>query len=277
LTLSASRLRQTLSSPSERLDGVGLHSGKPSSVRLLPAPAGSGRVFRDLGSGQEISADVRNVTNTERCTVLGTDRYAVSTVEHLLSALSGLDVDDVIIETTGVEAPAMDGSAAPFVDLIERTGTRELDVAVDPCRPERAIMVSGISGECIVCWPADVFKITVVLDYPDRPFIGTQIAESDVTLETYRKEIGAARTYGFVSELDMLRERGLGLGATRENVVAMRDDGYDTELRYPNELARHKMLDLIGDLSLIGRPLQARIFAIKPSHRLNVRLASLLC
>lgn len=276
MTASPNRHRRTLSGPTARLDGIGLHSGTASSVRFLPAPAGTGRIFHDLTSGQEISACVRNVVDCERCTVLGAGSKTLSTVEHVLSALAGLELDDVIIETTGDELPAADGSAQPFVKMLEAAGSVDTDGTVAPIHVARALMVAGDDGACIVCFPSECLEITVILNYPDHPFIGTQSAEVRIDSERYCSEIGPARTYGFLSELTWLQQRGLGLGATRDNVVALRDDGYDTELRYANELARHKMLDLLGDLSLMGRPLVARVYAIKPGHRLNILLASKL-
>ena len=194
----------------------------------------------------------------------------------MLSALAGLDVDDVVIEATGEELPIGDGSSLPFVELLDAAGVVERGDTISPLRPSRPIMVSGEKGECIVCIPADEFRITVALDYPAHPFIGTQTTEIIIDAVSYRSEVSKARTYGFLSELDWLHARGLGLGASRDNVVVLKDDGYDSELRYPEELARHKMLDVIGDLALIGRPLAAHIFAVKPSHRLNTKLASLL-
>jgi UDP-3-O-acyl-N-acetylglucosamine deacetylase len=202
--------------------------------------------------------------------------FSLSTVEHVLSALAGLGVDDAIIETTGPELPAGDGSSLPFVEMIEEAGVAETEGRIEPLRPQSATMVSGSKGECIVCLPSDHLEITVVLDYPDRPFIGTQTAEAALDPSNYREEVAAARTFGFLSELEWLHEHGLGLGATHDNVVVLLEDGYGTKLRYPNELARHKILDLIGDLSLVGRPLNARVIAVKPGHRLNTQMASLL-
>jgi UDP-3-O-acyl-N-acetylglucosamine deacetylase len=190
--------------------------------------------------------------------------------------LAGLLVDDVVIEITGDELPIGDGSAALFVELLEAAGIAEHTENVDPLRPSAPSLVAGEKGECIVCVPADDFRVTVVIDYPGHPFIGTQAAEIAVSQAAYRDEIANARTYGFLSELEWLHARGLGLGASRDNVIVLSDDGYDTPLRHSNELARHKMLDVIGDLALVGRPLKAHIFAVKPSHSINTKLASQL-
>lgn len=276
MTVLPGRRRRTLAAPTDVFHGVGLHSGKAASVQFLPAPSRTGRVFRNPETGQDIPANIKNLVETERCTILGSEGWTLSTVEHVLSALSGLDLDDVIIEAVGEELPIGDGSALPFVKLLEAAGAVEYGDETLPLRPLFPIMVAGDKGESIVCSPAPELRLTVVLDYPAHSFIGTQVSELTVDSSSYRSGISEARTYGFLSELEWLHKRGLGLGASRENVVVLRDDGYDSDLRYPDELARHKMLDLIGDLALTGRSIEAHIYAIKPSHRLNTKLASLL-
>ncbi len=270
------RPRVTLTVPSRVHEGVGLHSGADASVRFHPAPSGSGLAFRDKRSGREIPARAANVTDTSRCTRLGLNGVEVQTVEHVLSALAGLGVDDAVIETEGGEMPAGDGSAAPFVALIREAGLREQGTTVSAMTFGRPEMVAE-GGSTIVVMPADRFHVTVVLDYPDRPAIGTQGVTFDPASEDYGREIAPARTFGFLSEIETLRAHGLGLGASYENAIVLNDMGDCLNgLRFLNELARHKLLDLIGDLALVGQPLQAHIIAIKPSHTLNVRLARLL-
>lgn len=269
------RPRRTLAAPTETLAGVGLHSGAATTVRLRPAPHGAGLVFRDGGTGQEIEALAANVSDTSRCTILGRDGVTVQTVEHLLSALAGLGVDDALIETSGGEMPSGDGSAAPFTLLIrEAGGLRDQEgPPVAELTLTRPCLVEGENGSSVVALPAPCFGATVVLDYPGHPWIGTQAVTFDAGQGDYAAQIGPARTFGFLREIGWLQGRGLALGASRENGIALREDGYDTPLRFPDELARHKLLDLIGDLALIGRPLRAQVFAIKPSHALNTRLA----
>ena len=278
------RPRTTLAGPSRTYEGVGLHSGAGASVCLLPAAPGTGLVFRDLATGQEIPARAANVTDTSRCTRLGLNGVEVQTVEHVLSALAGLGVDDALIETAGGELPAGDGSAAPFVALIQQAGLREHEGMIRPLTFQEPGMVSE-GGSTIVVMPADRFQVTVVLDYPDRPVIRTQGMTFDSAAGVYAEEIALARTYGFRSELEMLHAHGLALGASYDNVLALADSGalltdsdykVMTPPRFLNELARHKLLDLIGDLALVGQPLQAHIIAIKPSHTLNTRLARIL-
>ena len=276
--LLAGRPRRTLASPSALLEGVGLHSGAGASVRVLPAAPGTGRRFRDRESGQEFPATASNAEESARCTVLRDGSVTVQTVEHLLSALAALGVDDCVIETRGGEVPAADGSAAPFVALLQAAGLREQPGAapVEGVVPARPLLVSGENGALLIALPASHFQATLVLDYPDHPWIGTQAVAFDAGADDYARSVAPARTFGFIHELDWLQAHGLALGASRDNAVALGADGYETPLRFSDELARHKLLDLIGDLSLIGGPLRAQVIAVKPSHALNVRLARLL-
>ena len=266
--------RQTLAGPSAVLSGAGLHSGAGASVRLLPGLSGTGRVFRRAGDGQEIPALASNVSDTSRCTRLSLNGFTVQTVEHVLSALAGLGVDDALIEIDGPEVPAMDGSAAPFAQAIRDAGLREQSEDVVPLRLTQPVFVSE-RGCTIVALPSDKLSLTVVLDYPHFSYLGTQAAVFDGAGD-YTAQIAPARTFGFLSEIEALRAAGLGLGASFENAVVLGEAQYETPLRFSNELARHKILDLIGDLALAARPVQAEIIAVKPGHTLNVRLARLL-
>lgn len=270
------RPRVTLAEPSGTLRGVGLHSGADAAVRFLPAPAGAGLTFRHPRTGQEIPARAANVTDTSRCTRLGLDGWEVQTVEHVLSALAGLGVDDAVVETGDGEMPAGDGSAAPFVALIRAAGLREQPEAVAvPLTLTQPVTVSA-GASAVVALPAERLTLTVVLDYPRHPYLGTLAAVFDAATDDYAAAVAPARTFGFLSEIEALRAVGLGLGASRENAVVLGEDRYETPLRFGNELARHKLLDLLGDLSLAGRPLLAQVIAVRPSHTLNTRLARLL-
>ena len=273
--LLVGRPRRTLASPTATFEGVGLHSGVYASVRILPAPAGTGRRFHDVPSGQEFPASAANAEETARCTILRNGDVAVQTVEHLLSALAALGVDDCVIETRGGEIPAADGSAAPFITRLETAGLRDQPgtATVGGLTLTRPCLVSGENGALLLTLPAPHFQATVALDYPEQSWIGTQAVTFDARKDDYAQEVAPARTFGFVRELDWLRAHGLALGASRENAVALGENGYETPLRFPDELARHKLLDLIGDLSLVGVPLCAQVIAVKPSHALNVRLA----
>ena len=269
------RPRMTLAAPSATIQGVGLHSGADASLRLLPASVGSGLVFRLLPSGQEIAACAANVIDTSRCTRLGTNGTVVQTVEHILSALAGFGVYDAVIELRGGEVPATDGSAAPFAALLKEAGLRPQDTLVTSLTLTQPLYITD-RGSSIIALPSEKFSATVVLDYPKYSYLGTQAAVYDEDTDDYAGQIAPARTFGFLSEIEALRERGLGLGATRDNAVVLGDDRYETSLRFSNELARHKLLDLIGDLALVGRPLQMALFALKPGHTLNTRLAKML-
>ena len=242
----------------------------------FPPPPAAGRRFLDLLTGQEFPAAAANAEETARCTVLRAGPVAVQTVEHLLSALASLGVDDCVIETRGGEIPAGDGSAAPFVALLRAAGLRDQPegALVEGLALMRPCLVSGENGALLLALPSPRFQATVALDYPDQPWIGTQAVTFDAGADDYAQDIAPARTFGFVRELDWLRAHGLALGASRENAVALGESGYETPLRFPDELARHKLLDLVGDLSLVGVPLCAQVIAVKPSPRAQtVRLA----
>ena len=239
---------------------------------------GTGWRFRDLATGQEFAAVASNAVETPRCTILRDGDTEVQTVEHLLSALAATGVDDCLIESRGGEIPAADGSAAPFFALLQETGLRDWpDASPVAClRLSRPRFVTAANGATLTALPASHFQATVVLDYPEHPWIGTQAVTFDAATDDYALSVAQARTFGFVHELDALRAHGLALGASHDNALALGEHGYDGQIRFEDELARHKVLDLIGDLSLVGAPLCVQVIAIKPSHALNVRLARLL-
>ncbi len=193
----------------------------------------------------------------------------------MLSALSGLGVDDAVIAIDGPEVPAADGSAAPFAALILAAGMQEQEECIQPLRLAEPVFVSQ-HGCTVAALPSDHFSASVVLDYPKHSYLGTQAAIFDGRAGDYAAQIAPARTFGFLSEIEALRAAGLGLGASYENALVLGESQYETPLRFANELARHKLLDLIGDLALTGRPICAEIVAVKPGHALNVRLAKML-
>jgi len=272
------RQRTTLAAPSVRLSGVGLHTGRPSWIQFQPAPSGAGVVFVDDASGVSIPALSGNVADTSRCTQLAAGGLVLQTVEHVLSALAGCGVDDAVVRFSGPEAPILDGSAAPFAGAIRAAGVATQTPAhpAPVMRLAGPVLVQDDHGGSVLALPADDASYTVVLNYPEHAYIGTQAAAFDPSAQSYENEIAPARTYGFMTELEGLRARGLALGATEENALALGEQGYLGERRFDNELARHKLLDLIGDLSLVGRPVAARFVAIKPGHTLNSRMARAL-
>lgn len=275
MTSARSAGRATLARPTVSIEGIGLHSGRPASVVIRPAPSGVGLVVVDRVSGQEIPALAQNVVDTSRCTQLGVRGVVVQTVEHVMSALAGCGVDDALIESAGGEMPAMDGSARPFADAILAAGvTKQPHGDAHPLAVERPHLLTH-GGSVFLVEPSDALHIKVVLDYPSHAFIGAQVAVyGDET--SYVDDIAPARTYGFLHEVETLRSRGLALGASADNALVLAHDGYVTPRRFENELARHKLLDLIGDLALAGRRICAQITAIRPGHAGNTALACAL-
>lgn len=268
------RSRQTLAHPTAWLVGVGLHSGVMGRVRVLPAESGAGRLF--FSSGQEVPALVQNVSDTARCTTLSANGVSVQTVEHILSSLAGLGIDDAFIEQDGPEVPIGDGGAAPFVELLRAAGIVESGPAVEPLIVTQPVCVQGPNGETIVAVPADQFEASVVLHYPRHAYIGTQAALFAAASDDYAEQIAPARTFGFAAELEALKARGLAGGASLENALGLGETDYINPPRFANELARHKVLDLVGDLALLGRPVQGKVLAVRPGHALNVALAQAL-
>jgi UDP-3-O-acyl N-acetylglucosamine deacetylase len=247
------------------IEGVGLHTGAPARVRLFPAAAGSGLRFR-LDDAVEFPARAEYVVDTARATVLGCGEHRVSTVEHILSALLGTGVDNVLIAVDGPEVPAADGSAKEFTDAIEATGLATLPLARLRWLP-RETRIFRDGDKLLVVAPAASFRVRMTVDYPAP--IGTQYVEAEVTPETYRREIGPNRTFGFLHEVEALLQRGLAQGGTLDNAVVFGPDGPLAPLRSPTEPARHKMLDLIGDFALLGAYPQCEVIAIKSGHKLH--------
>jgi UDP-3-O-[3-hydroxymyristoyl] N-acetylglucosamine deacetylase / 3-hydroxyacyl-[acyl-carrier-protein] dehydratase len=244
-------------------------------MRLLPAPVGSGVVFRrtDLGAPVDVPAQLAQVGATDRGTTLAAGEARIHTVEHLLSAFAGMGIDNAVVELDAAEPPAADGSARVFVELLSRAGVEEQDA------PARTITVaeafSFTDGESsYVVSPADAFEASAAIEF-DHVRIGRQFASFRVDPESYAREIAPARTFGFLKEVEGLRARGLALGGAVENAVVLTDEGLaeGVELRFADEFVRHKMLDLIGDLALLGGRLRVHVVARKPSHRGNVALA----
>lgn len=276
MTLSARRQRQTLGGQTDRLEGIGLHSGAAVWVAMSQGTTGSGIVLRDHASGQEIRAIASNVFDTTRCTQLQSGGVIIQTVEHVLSAIAALGVDDAVIEISGGELPAADGSAAPFLRLAESVGVVDGEGDLDAIVVEETIEVTDGRGGSIRVAPANESRYSVALEYPDHPYLGAQNAAFRPGADSYAEDIAPARTFGFLSEIEHLRAHNLALGASYENALVLGETGYLNDCRFTNELARHKLLDLIGDLSLIGRPLIADVSAVRPGHYLNTKLAARL-
>ncbi|MBV8727578.1 MAG: UDP-3-O-[3-hydroxymyristoyl] N-acetylglucosamine deacetylase [Candidatus Eremiobacteraeota bacterium] len=248
-----------------RFEGVGVHTGASSSVEIAPAPPGSGIVFV-LAGGVRVPAAAEFVTETARATVLGRDGVTVSTVEHLMAALFAMGIDNATIAVDGPEVPVMDGSAKEFADKIAERGV----VSQNEVRNRLLITAPHFFREgerTLVVLPASGLRVRFLADF--APPIGTQFFDSDITPEVFVSEIAGARTFGYLHEVEALRKRGLAQGGTLENAVVFGPDGPLTPLRWPDEVVRHKVLDLLGDLSLIGVYPQCEVIAIKSGHRLH--------
>jgi UDP-3-O-[3-hydroxymyristoyl] N-acetylglucosamine deacetylase len=208
-----------------------------------------------------------------RCTVLGNKGARVSTVEHLLSALAGLGVSDLVVEVDGPELPIGDGSALVWVERIGAAGIVELNTKAAPLIVTEPVVVFGEKGAFVAAYPSDAVRFTVVTQF-DHPLAGMQVARWEPERnQAYVDWVAPARTFGFDFEIEALRAAGLVRGGTLDNALVVYADRYSSPPRFPDELARHKLLDLVGDLVLAGRPVLADVIAVKPGHRLNVALA----
>jgi UDP-3-O-[3-hydroxymyristoyl] N-acetylglucosamine deacetylase len=272
--------RQTTIAREIELTGTGVHSGAPVSLILHPAEADTGFRFIVTKRGRmicEIAAHVDNIKSVTLCTVIGDESgVTVGTVEHLLAALRGLSIDNCYIEVDSKELPIMDGSSAPFVDLIDEAGIRELS------SPRKFIKVlKPIRVEDGDCWgeiaPHSGFHLDVEIDFP-TPLIGRQRLSHELSPGVFRHELSRARTFGFMSDVERLWKAGLALGANLSNTVAIGEDRIMNRegLRFPQEFVRHKMLDAVGDLSLAGHPILGAFRSVRGGHRLNANVLKAL-
>lgn len=259
-----------------RATGVGLHTGEKIYLTLRQAAVDTGIVFRrvDLDVPVEIPATPENVGDTTLSTTLVKGDVRISTVEHLLSALAGLGVDNAYIDLTAPEVPIMDGSAGPFVFLIQSAGIEEQKAPKRFIRIKRPVRVED--GEKWVRFePFDGFKVSFAIDFEHPVFKGRgQCAEVDFSTTSFVKEVSRARTFGFMNQIEMLRAKKLVLGGSLDNAVVVDDYRILNEdgLRYEDEFVKHKILDVIGDLYLLGRSLIGAFYGYKSGHELNNRL-----
>ena len=263
-----------------RATGVGLHSGEKVFLTLRPAPVDTGIVFRrtDLDPVVEIPANADLVTETVLCTGLSCGPAKVQTVEHLLSALAGLGIDNAYVELTAPEVPIMDGSAGPFVFLLQSAGIVEQNAAKRFIRIRRPVEVR--EGDKVARFePHDGFRVGFTVEF-NHPAIPASLSRAEVDFSTtaYVKEVSRARTFGFMRDLEYMRERNLGLGGSMDNAIVLdefrvlNEDG----LRYADEFVRHKILDAVGDLYLAGRPIIGAFEGHKSGHALNNKLVRAL-
>jgi len=255
--------------------GIGLHSGKPVRLRLLPAPAEHGIRFARTDVGIEIPATLAHIGGQDHATTLRLDGVSIGTVEHLLAALSGLGVDDVRVEVDGPEVPVLDGSAAPFVILLHEAGLRPLAVprlhlkVLAPVEVVRGTKAARLS-------PAEHLEVAYSIGF-DHPLLRHQALSLRLTPRTFTEAIAPARTFGFLREVEMLRKSGLALGGSLENAVVIGETGVlNNKLRFEDEFVRHKILDAVGDLALLGHPLVGRLEATRAGHALHAAVAQKL-
>jgi UDP-3-O-[3-hydroxymyristoyl] N-acetylglucosamine deacetylase len=270
----SAHLEQTIAEPLE-FTGVGLHSGAPVIMRLLPAPAGSGIVFRrtDLDNF-EIPAIGRNVAKVSYATSLMRQGVLISTTEHLLSALIGMGVDNVIVELDSLELPILDGSALPYVEAFLRVGIRTQRRHRESIRVLQPVEVRE-GNKFIGVYPGPGYRIEYTIDFPAP--IGRQTTSVDLAAETYGTAIAAARTFGYKSDEQNLRKMGLIRGASPKNAIVLGPRGPENgPLRFNDEYVRHKVLDLIGDLALAGRRIEGHVVAERAGHAMHTALVSRL-
>jgi UDP-3-O-[3-hydroxymyristoyl] N-acetylglucosamine deacetylase len=255
--------------------GVGLHSGAPVRVRIAPAPPATGIVFlrTDLDNFP-IAASWQHVARVSYATSLMRQGVLISTTEHLLSVLYSMGIDNAYVEIDNLEVPILDGSGLPFTELLRQAGIRQYRRKRRYLRIRRTVSVED-KGKRITIIPDDAFRLTCDIDFA-HPLVGRQCLEMEVTPERYAAEIAPARTFGFEYELDQLRNMGLIRGASLESGVCFSRDGVlnPEGLRMPDECCRHKALDLIGDLALLGRPLLGHVIAERAGHAMHAALVA---
>jgi UDP-3-O-[3-hydroxymyristoyl] N-acetylglucosamine deacetylase len=256
--------------------GVGLHTGCHVNVRLIPSGDDTGIVFirKDIPGAPCIKAKASNVVATNYATSLGINGATVGTVEHLLAAFYGLGVDNAIVELDGPEVPILDGSAELFIKMIEGVGLKDLESSRKYLVVRRPIKVSE-DDKYVLLMPAGETEFTVdySIDFA-HPFLSKQTFSKLFSADVFKKEVGSARTFGFLRDLEMLRANGLARGGSLSNAVVISDTEVLNEggLRYPDEFVRHKVLDMMGDISLVGAPIAGHLIAHRSGHALNLRL-----
>ncbi|MBE7413562.1 MAG: UDP-3-O-acyl-N-acetylglucosamine deacetylase [Leptospiraceae bacterium] len=255
------------------ITGIGLHSGKNVNLRLFPAEENTGLIFRTNSSKKvsEIKVALENVVDTSNAVTLGDGHNVIQTIEHLLAALYTLGITDLIMEIDAIEIPILDGSSLPFVQAIEDLGFIEFQTEIQPIKIQNPLWV--VDGDkYLVVLPSDELKVSYNIDFK-HPLLRGQSYTTKLNREILKNEILPARTFGFLRDVEALQARGLALGGSIENAVVLTDTGFlNDNLRFENECVRHKILDLIGDLSIVGRPIIGHFLASKAGHALDVSL-----
>jgi len=257
-------------------EGVGLHSGAPVKLRILPAPANTGVVFRRVDLyAFEVEAIGRNVARVSYATSLMKKGVLISTTEHLLSALVGMRIDNAIVELDNLELPILDGSARPFVELIRKAGIRRQRRPRTYIRILRALEMRE-GNKFIGIYPSDSYSVSYTIDFA-HPMVGREAFTLQLTNGQYLSQIAPARTFGFLHEAEAMRQQRLIRGASSDNALILTRDGLENPpLRYPDEFVRHKILDLIGDLALLGKQVLGNVVADRAGHAMHTALVSRL-
>jgi UDP-3-O-[3-hydroxymyristoyl] N-acetylglucosamine deacetylase len=251
--------------------GVGLHTGSPVSLTLKPAPPDHGVVFRVMPEGLDIPARPESLINGHYATTIGRAGVELQTVEHLLAATGSLGIDNLLVEVDAHELPAMDGSSAPFVSLLYAAEPEEQPAPRRPLHVTEPIRV-GDESRWIQIVPGPELRVSYTLDL-DHPAVGVQVVSIEPTELRFVEEIASARTYGFLRDLELLRRQGLARGGSLDNAVVVGEERVlNASLRFRDEFVRHKILDLIGDLALLGRPVVGHVIARNAGHTLHHRL-----
>ncbi|HAR63720.1 MAG TPA: UDP-3-O-[3-hydroxymyristoyl] N-acetylglucosamine deacetylase [Candidatus Margulisbacteria bacterium] len=254
--------------------GIGIHSGKEVSATVSPAPEDSGILFTrlDLISNNKIIVKPENIRSFYLGSCLAANNEArIITLEHFMAALSAFGITNLTIDMTGEEMPILDGSASGYIDLFDKVGIVSQTKQIAAIVLDREVWVTHNDGH-LVYLPADNFEISYFVDYGD-PMIGKQQYSYCHSKDAFMREIMNARTFGFFKDVEAMWSRGLALGGSFDNALVVYEDHYSSELRYPDEPVKHKILDLVGDLYLLGRPMNGHIIAIKSSHALNGKFA----
>ncbi len=278
-TMESQRKRKTLKNDIT-IQGIGLHSGKQVTLRLIPAKCGNGLVFIPNSSSYKkfrIPVALEYVVDTSNAVTLGDGIHVVQTIEHLMAALHTKGITDLIMEIDSLEIPIMDGSAQPFMDMIENSNIHEFPEFVQAIKIQNPVwVVDGDKYLVILPSSSDTLSVSYNIDFK-HPLLKGQSFTTQITPSILEKEILPARTFGFLKDVQAMQARGLALGGSLENAIVLTEDGYLNEsLRFENEFVRHKILDLIGDLAILGKPILGHILASKAGHALDVSMGKLI-
>ena len=254
--------------------GIGLHSGQKVTLTLKPAPADTGIRFRRTDLGIEIPASVEHVSAVQYATVLSRDGATVETVEHLLAALVAAGIDNIVVELSQREVPIMDGSSAPFLFLLQEAGVKRLTTARKYLKVLKPVQIAN-GDKRIALYPSDHFKVSYTISF-DHPLLKHQTRTERITEQSFSEHIASARTFGFLKEVEWLRQHGLALGGSLENAIVIGDTGVLNALRFEDEFVRHKILDVVGDLALVGYPVVGHVVAHRAGHALHTDLGRAL-